>query len=408
MSDEDEDDDAILGVGSDHSFQDPADSTYEGGSKSPGFMYSMRSNHHSRMSYARRPSGTNTHSTVPYLHSRSSSGTFSGHVQGIPRSAPLHSHSSTEDEDIYSDFGLSSRDDDFFDSDLHSLPQSAPGRHGLPQSDKEKSHKSVTKAKRSRNRTSLPAYFSLLQVAGGSGSSPSSPKAEAPEGHRPSPTMSSSSCQTAARPSPPTPRLSVAGLSAGLTSIVPRNASIQATPRGRRRDLGDSSSLAKSRRSESSSSRSRSNSRTHDQTHTQATLARLSPAKLATHDAHLLARSRLNSKGSLEQVLDWVSVSGLPPRGRAAVRRNSSPPPKMLQTMMPLEDFTPECGAFPSQRMGHASETVSSSPGRRSRGRARVDELEGVGGSVIAPGYGHGRSGLIDRERGTRRAGRFR
>jgi hypothetical protein len=35
----------------------------------------------------------------------------------------------------------------------------------------------------------------------------------------------------------------------------------------------------------------------------------------------------------------------------------------------------------------------------RTRGRMRVEDLDGIGSSIEAPGYGSGRSGLVNRER---------
>ncbi|KAJ7074203.1 hypothetical protein C8F01DRAFT_1099621 [Mycena amicta] len=80
-------------------------------------------------------------------------------------------------------------------------------------------------------------------------------------------------------------------------------------------------------------------------------------------------------KDSDEKVADWSS--GLA-RGRA-IRRNSSPPAKM---------------AVSTDSPHHLRLSISPK-----RGRARADELEGVGQSPERPGYGHGRSGLIGRAR---------
>ncbi|KAK7467347.1 hypothetical protein VKT23_004404 [Stygiomarasmius scandens] len=288
------------------------------------------------LSYARRPASTNNSSAAPHLHRRTSSGSFPAHVGGAPRSAPLHYNSSTEDDDD-SDLGSSSV-----------LAQTAPG---------DKS--TITKSRRSRNRASLPAYFSLLQM------NSSGPSIEA---QRSSPSLSVTSAQTAsaARPSPPTPKLAV--------STAAFHYPMQATPRGRKRDLAIHRSSCLSRQ-DSSPSRSRSRSRSPP-------MARPDPGY----------RSRLgssSSKNSVEQVFDWT-VTDMP-RGRTAVRRNSSPPPKMVSSIRAMEEFT---SASPSYRK---ADSGSRQP--RTRGRARIDELDGIGTSQEHPGFGHGRSGLLDRER---------
>ncbi|KAG6868832.1 hypothetical protein C0993_009714 [Termitomyces sp. T159_Od127] len=136
----------------------------------------------SALSYARRPSGTNNRSMVSNPHPR----TTSTHVHDIPRSAPLHSHLSTDDDGVYSDVGFSSRDE--------SEPEFLVTKLGSSQKSK-------------RSRASLPAYFSLLQMTG----------------KRVSP-VSSSSNHTISRISPPTPKVALASIN------LPRS-----TPRGRRR-----------------------------------------------------------------------------------------------------------------------------------------------------------------------------
>ncbi|PBK97108.1 hypothetical protein ARMGADRAFT_1052877 [Armillaria gallica] len=321
---DDDDDDPILGTGSDP--DSAGESTYESTSKSStshGLVPKP-------LSYARRPSGTNTRSTVPRLHSRtSSSGSFFGHDDsGFP---------SQEVEDYIEQI----------------IPQSAPERQHN-QFAREQDHSTITKTRRSRNRSSLPAYYSFFPVTTSS--------------KRASPTISNSSGQTVVKPSPPTPKVSL-----GLPPFV--------SPRGRRRDLGTSQSSSRSDDSFSCSSRSTSDSRD------DPSLARSPP-----RETRFLPRPRLDSRGNKESVLDCSSVPD-PRRGRAAVRRNSSPPPKMTAPMFVFEgrDHYRDNTARP-----HA------------RGRARVEELDGVGRSEDAPGLGYGRSGLIDRERGHRTGGRFR
>ncbi|KDQ33397.1 hypothetical protein PLEOSDRAFT_1087800 [Pleurotus ostreatus PC15] len=294
------------------------------------------------MTYARRPSGTNQHANVPILHRRTSSVSTTEHMQGAPRSAPLHSRSngsSTDEEDYSSDIQYTTADS----------PSLAPASKGWKRNKDPDSKSTLTKPKRNRNRASLPACFSLLHINGETRPSVSSPR-------------------TAARPSPPTPKLPLSSLTTTairMTPEVPPTAHTFTTPRGRRREPRTSRS---SRRSEASLSRSASRSRSRN-----------------------LSHPRVDSKGSVTQVFDLSSM--LVPRGRTAARRNSSPPSKMV---LPV----PSDGQCRSSEPFATSRARSGrSDSRRSRGRARLEELDGNGSTEAAPGYGYGRSGLIDRER---------
>jgi hypothetical protein len=314
---DDEDDAAVLraedGYGSDaHSMQ-------EGGSKSLNYLLP------SGLSYARRPSGTNTRATVPLLHRRTSSGSSSSRAPQDASAPSIHS-SSDDDDDAVSGVSFSRED---FDK-----------THGPSSWANEKVTVTATKQKRSRNRASLPAYFSLLQM------NPSNPRSSP---------LSSSSGHTAIRDSPPTPKIGLSDLTSRLSLQAggPQTA-IEVTPRGRRRVPGTS------RGGGDSHSKSRSRSRNN---------IPHSPPQVSN-----LLRPRHDSKCSVEQVFDWSSESVN--RGRPHLRRNSSPPPKMLIANVGLE---------------------SGSVGRR--GRTRVEELEGLKQMPEAPGYGNGRSGLKSRER---------
>jgi hypothetical protein len=321
---DDDHDGSALATPYESGFHDSVDSLYEGSSKSAQ-VYSTKQ---SALSYARRPSGTNNRSTVPQLHKRTSS----EHVHG-PRSAPLQSYLSTDDDGISSDFGFSSRDES--DTEFH--PTKAAS----------------SKPKRNRNRASLPSYFSLLQMT-----SPSTEKQPPP--------IASSPGHTIARPSPPTPKLPLTALATGLsrsTSTV-ITGSIHSTPRGRRRVPADF------RASSGSSSRSRSRSRTF--------------SRKVPESSPQCMRSRLDSRASVEQVFDWSSMPE-PPRGRPAVRRNSSPPPKMLLSAVALQGHC--CASANDEALGPAC--------RKYRGRMRLEGFPDAG----APGLGLGRSGLLDRER---------
>lgn len=356
---DEEDDDALLGADDEYAcLPDGTDSIYEGSSKSANELHPMRL---SVLSYARRPSGTNNRSTVPLLHRRTSSGSSSGHVHGAPRSAPIHFNprSSAEEEEYSSDFGFSLRGD----SDTLHIHRHHHNTLSERNREKGKCSTLTAKAKRSRNRASLPAYFSLLQTGG------------SPNHQRTSP-VSSSSGNTIARPSPPTPKLTLTGLASGLphslSYIAPSVPAIHATPRGRRREPGTSGGSFR----RSDYSRSRSPSRSHSRSRH---LMRPPPPP---PQLNLKPRSRLDSKGSVEQVFDWSNMPVA--RGRAAVRRNSSPPPKMVLSGV--------C-------MNLESASGYGSAGRTKRGRARADDLDGMGFSADAPGYGIGRSGLMDREK---------
>lgn len=303
---------------------------YEGSSKSSSLVQVAKSAGSSGLSYARRPSTTNHRSTIPSLHRRTSSSS-SGLAPGVPRSAPS------------------------FEDDSYSAVNSEfLGEHDLDLSDRDREQESSTvsqKPKRTRNRASLPAYFSLLQM--------SSP-------HRSSPISTS----VGSRASPPTPKLvfatgtmTRASKAKSFMSTSGSSSTMLATPRGRQREPGTS-------RSRSQRSRSRSRSRNGSR-----------PPLILQPEPQL--RGRMDS--SVEKVFDWSCAPVV--RGRTAVRRNSSPLPKMILSKLDFNEST-------SVRSGSESLTRP-----RTRGRIAVDELEGMGWSAEAPGFGAGRSGLLDRNR---------
>lgn len=324
----DEEDDINVGVEDESSMFNDA-YIYEGSSKSSSLVHVAKSAGSSGLSYARRPSTTNHRSTIPSLHRRTSSSSSSGLAPGVPQSA-------------------NSAEDDSFSA----ASSEFPAEHDLDFLGEQESGTVSQKPKRTRNRASLPAYFSLLQV--------SSP-------HRQSPISTS----VGSRASPPTPKLAFATgtmtCASKVKSFISASGSspaMQATPRGRPREAGTS-------RSRSRQSRSRSRSRN---------LSR--PAHLQS-ESHL--RDRMDSRSSVEKVFDWSCAPAV--RGRTAVRRNSSPLPKMLLSALDFDENT-------TVRSGSANHTKT-----RTRGRIAVDELEGIGFSTEAPGFGVGRSGLLNRER---------
>lgn len=328
---DDDEDDAALGVRGEYSYHSSMDSFHEGSSKSANFVYSI---HSSGLSYTRRPSGTNNRSTVPHLHRRLfSDGSSSGHAQS-PRSPPVHSsRSSSDDEESFSDSGISSQCLDQDENDIHS-------EKGWIEA------KLKANPARSHNRSSLPSYFSLLQMV-----SPSTKEVKL--------SPISSSTNTIARPSPPTPKATLGSALALRTTGSAPMPSILATPRGRRRSPEESRSSRRSGRSSQSPSRSRAR--------------------------HAIARS------PEEHLVDWAAAL---PRGREAARRNSSPPAKMLLLEDSVRAFVAMRDADILERSKSRNRTQP-----KTRGRARVEELDGVGSFADAPGYGSGRSGLVSRER---------
>ena len=341
FTDDDEEEYHFGSASSDH---DVSDGIYDGNSKSVTIP--------SGLSYARRPSGTNNSSTVPHPHRRISSDSSSfGPVQNIPRSVPIYSHSQADNDDY---FDISSLPEDAVDADDSDL---LSDQDWYPVKSKYQASKT---SKRSRNRASLPACFSLLQTTSS-------------KDIRASPVLSSSSGNTIARLSPPTPRPTFDN----LLSQAQYPPAVYSTPRGRRRDPVNSRGAR--RTVDSSTSASRSGTR---------------PLVIAesSRPVENSLYSRTDLKGSTEKLVDWSSVPGFPHRGRATLRRNSSPLPKML---IDLED--PALGAAVKNRQ----EDSGSQMRVRTRGRARVEDLGRDSQSTDAPGFGYGRSGLLDRERGS-------
>ncbi|KAH9483892.1 hypothetical protein JR316_0003370 [Psilocybe cubensis] len=338
---------------SEYSYHESPDHIYDTASKSANSIYSGNP---SSLTYARRPSGTNNHSTIPHLDRHQASVPAPPASRCLPRSVPISSSRPADnDDDFYSDVGFSSGDaPDTDEGDLASEKDS-----GVASKPK---YTGAVKSRRSHTRGSLPACFSLLQTASPSKDFRSSP-------------VSSSSGHTIARPSPPTPKLPFANAVSQImiTPSIPLP-SVHSTPRGRRRDVDGSRC---SRRSgQSSHSRSRSRSR------------------------RVPVRDIIPHQPVSEDPIDyWASASELPRRGRETVRRNSSPPPKAL---MGVEDHI---SLFSSARKTHGSDrSQSGSHSRaRARGRTRVEDLGGIGFSNDAPGFGTGRSGLVDRGRDTYR-----
>lgn len=230
---------------------------------------------HQGLSYARRPSTTNNHSTIPLLHRHHSSSASGGQS---PTSAFASSFTSSAADDSANPY-LRPPSPTIHPSSPSKSRHHQHQRHGSHGSKIEATQETVT-AKRKRNRASLPAYFSLLSM----GSPPV----------RPSTSITTSSYSTM-RPSPTTPRISnptvdsthaIALSSPGYTSTphAPGSVSAGARPssllasihtsreghrhgevvdvdpprgRGRRRELGSSRHRTSSRSDSPSPSRDR-------------------------------------------------------------------------------------------------------------------------------------------------------
>lgn len=340
---DDEDDEAMHHLSSGSSDHDVSDGIYDGSSKPATTS--------SGLSYARRPSGTNNSSTVPHPHKRMYSDSSFRPGQCIPRSVPIYSHSTADDDEHY--FGIGSLPEATVDADDSDPLSERDWSRTKPK------YQGVKAPKRSRNRASLPACFSLLQMS--STDIQSSP-------------VLSSSRSTLARPSPSTPKATIDN----TFSQAQFPPTVHSTPRGRRREAGNSWSTRPSVNLSASGSRSRSRPLVFEEN--------LRPS----------FRSRTDLNGSTEKLVDWSSVSGFPRRGRATLRRNSSPLPKMLITM---EDSASVLGpAVKSRQEAEMFESRSRSC-VRTRGRVRVEDLGRDAHSSNAPGFGYGRSGLRDRER---------
>jgi hypothetical protein len=346
----------------------------------------------SRLSYARCPSATNNRPTVTSFHRRSGD---SAHSQMTSRSAsstayspPLHPPSSSAQESS----GPLRR--------LLTTGHGAPHSHPHPSStklllerrearpedkhDHDKDKDKTAKPRRTRNRASLPAYFSLLQI--GTSSPPTTAAAIADTHNSPHSPSSSSGV----RLSPPTPRMTPMRVLSGpvlepmlTTSVIYASgssnldtpiAAVETTPRGRRREP-DASSRHRSRltesrsrsRSRSSRGRDRSSRRTFETTTTTV------------------------KRGSVEQVFDWSVVA--PVRGRPA-RRNSSPMAKgkLASTLCLDNDTVAAVAAKVADDRQQQGER---------RGRYKPEELARYT-DPNAPGLGYGRSGLLNRSSRTR------
>ncbi|GJE96455.1 hypothetical protein PsYK624_126520 [Phanerochaete sordida] len=312
------------------------------GSKSPGYG----------LFYARRPSSTNHRATVPMLHRHSSgiasSVSASASSFGMSRGLPSPFYASTEDDAssvCISELSL---------------------------------HEDDASARRKAKRTSLPAYFSLLQ-----GSSVSSSVAASSSPRRTPSALHALSRSLHASPTTPKVSHATVVLTNAEAHIETTAATAATSPiargRGRRRERDPSARSSSSRRS----------------------AARSPPRHLSAAQ-----RARLDS---VEKVAEWVSSSPvIALAGAGTARRNSSPQRKpKYEFVEALTRGLRDCAVASSSEDDDDEDTSDEKAvelsredfERTIRGRRRVDELdEAYHGN--APGYGNGRSGLKARERG--------
>ncbi|KAH8106875.1 hypothetical protein BXZ70DRAFT_903686 [Cristinia sonorae] len=347
---------------------------------------------HSALLYARRPSTTNHRSTIPLLHKRASS-TSSPLTAPVksPLRVPLSSPTAEDDLSDVPPMSLSSsvsstrsRKDTVRPAKKDTVSASAHDASEDP---------TVSNKRRTRNRTSLPAYFSLLQM------SPSSPPTSQSS-------SSSNSRQALAnlsqslRASPATPRLAHPLLHTAHAHAEPASRSattVETTPRGRfERRNPETRSI--------SGRRSLGRSPPRQPSRTKAS----SPSPCRHHPPlGSQARARLDS---VEKVFEWVSNSPSHLRGRTVTRRNSSPPAKpnkreLAKDTGAVRDLYTRC-----MQQAVLDDEEMQRPRRKEdiRGRRTTGELDDLETNPDAPGYGNGRSGLKTRERQRGRTAGFR
>lgn len=338
------------------------------------------------LSYARRPSATNHSSTIPLLHKRTSSSTSSLLTTSVNSArSPLADYSAEDNISDAPSVSLSSSSVSSIRSRKNTMRPTS-----FIESRQEENTVSI---KRKRDRTSLPAYFSLLHVS--PGSPPSTNSSRSPRSLASLQTLTNIS--RSLQSSPTTPR--IAHPVVNLTNAIAHTSatvatSIESTPRGRvhRRDPDG---------------RSVSNRRSNERSPPRRVRHR-EPSPCAEHHDHpslnAQARARLNS---VEKVADWVASS--PVLTRPAKRRNSSPPPKPKYEQL-VRGSRAQFGANVDELYSHSLQHAASDdddegfPARQlqaqieRRGRRRAHELDSAPIGVQGPGYGNGRSGLRARE----------
>ncbi|OBZ75267.1 hypothetical protein A0H81_04093 [Grifola frondosa] len=307
---------------------------------------------HSALSYARRPSTTNNRSTIPMLHRRTSSNSIpASAAKGVSRSVPYYS---TEDDSDVPSTSISSfssaRSNGRRDRHLQMTSDTA----SQEESEREKDSESISRSK--RNRTSLPAYFSLLSMT-----NPSSVHSR----RSPSSLQTLSAISKSLQSSPPTPRLANP-LADTATAFLQTQAQAQAQARASPQDVEPSCRGRSQRRDPGG----RSSSSRQSPSPSRRQPSRASAVSPCLHHIGPHTRARLDS---MEKVIDWVAHS------------------PVLEKMLDADSGV-EFGALEQQ----AVVDLDDDEGYDVRGRRRVDELDdspdGLGRD--APGFGNGRTRL--------------
>ena len=322
----------------------------------------------SGLNYARRPSSTNWHSTIPRPHlTRTSDSGASSPVRssvGVPQSAPSLAlpptpPSSGADDEL-------SDGTNYKDSTLRATKTTSP----------------VTKTStfKKRNRTSLPAYFSLLALTSSSPGKHSSQRLQSTARVSMSRSIpKSSQVKTAPSTTAITPTTVHANQSDSSSS--PFEASLRGrAERGRSRHRGPGSSTSPGARNDS---RNRSPPRLRT-----VVSPSKSSATAVVSISPCLPTPRRRHRGqridSYEKVSDWVSTSVDPEsRLRSRSRRYSNESDESDD-----RDWRSRNAAI-----------CNNGPDGERRGRRRTNELDHPLIGVNGPGFGNGRSGLMDRER---------
>ncbi|CAL1705273.1 unnamed protein product [Somion occarium] len=337
----------------------------------------------SGLSYARRPSATNHRSTIPILHRRLSS----------TSNQPMASFSSTRSGSL-ADY---SAEEDFSDvpsgSVSSSVASSVRSRKDTmrPASFVDALETDQNSAlKRKRDRTSLPACFSLLQMSPSAGSPASKQSSRSPRSPASLQTLNAISRSLHSTPTTPRTANPLVDHTSAIAEPSTRTEAVEPTTRGRSRRRDPDGRSASSRRSQARSPPRHLAQHPHTQTSSTC------PHHRVTLGAE--ARARLDS---VEKVADWVASSPVVRIPNTSTRRNSSPPPLPKYELMRGAGF-PGVADLYARSLQYAVDTddeeVAVKESVETRGRRRANELDAAPIGVRAPGFGNGRSGLKARE----------
>ena len=311
----------------------------------------------SALMYARRPSTTNHRSTVPTLHRHTSAASSSVSSAGLSHgmSSPFYAY--TED-------------------DTSSLCISELSLH---------EEADTASARRKAKRTSLPAYFSLLQGSSVSSVPAASPSTTSSHARRPGVPSALQAISRSLQASPTTPKVSHA-------TVTISNAETQAhIP-----SLAASTSTA--RQPEPQRGRGRHRERDAD---IRSASSRRSTARSPPRQQRQLSAAQRARLDSVEKVAEWVSASPVLAAPHGHTRRNSSPQRKpRFDFVEALTRGLKGCAVDSEDDDADERRVVEREQYERTlRGRRRVEELDEAQ-MQDAPGLGSGRSGLMARERG--------